>query len=73
MEPFRIVVDEKIKSMSVSNFGTEEKHEMVGVLNAYYEIRGTNQTLLNAIKLYTKSVFDAIDNNSPDLINYIDI
>lgn len=73
MEPFRIVVDEKIKSMSVSNFGTEEKHEMVGLLNAYYEIRGTNQTLLNAIKLYTKSVFDAIDNNSPDLINYIDI
>ena len=73
MEPFRIIVDQEVKSILPTSIGTEEKHLLVNVLNKSFLVRGAEQTLLNAIKLYTKSVFDAIDEENPELIKYVDI
>ena len=73
MEPFRIVIDQEVRSSLPDSFGTEEKHELVGVLNRSFKVRSAEQTLLNAIKLYTKSVFDAIDEDNPELIKNIEI
>ncbi|MBR3638217.1 MAG: type II CRISPR-associated endonuclease Cas1 [Lachnospiraceae bacterium] len=71
MEPFRIVVDAKVKEMTISVFEKDEKHELVKMLNNYYEINGTKQTLINSIKIYTRSVFDAIEKDNVSLIKHI--
>ena len=71
MEPFRIVVDAKVKEMTISVFEKDEKHELVRMLNNYYEINGTKQTLINSIKIYTRSVFDAVENDNVSLIKHI--
>lgn len=73
MEPFRIIIDQEIRASIPESFGTEEKHALVGVLNQGFKVRSTEQTLLNAIKLYTKSIFDAIDEDNPELIKFIEI
>ena len=71
MEPFRIVIDEKVKNMTVSKFEKDEKKELLKVLNSVYEINGSNQTLLNSIKIYTRSVLDAINEDDIKFIKNI--
>ena len=73
MEQFRIIIDAEIINNEYKDFGTEEKHTLVNVLNKSYRVRGQEQTLLNAIKLYTKSVFDAISEENPELIKFVEI
>lgn len=73
MEPFRIIIDDMVKSNEYNTFGTSEKHEIVKILNKGFIVRGNEQTLLNAIKLYTKSIFDAINEGNIDLIKYVEI
>ena len=73
MEPFRVVVDEEVKCSKYEEFGTEEKHKLVGILNKAYLVMNMEQTLLNAIKLYTKSVFDALNEQNNQLIKFITI
>ena len=73
MEPFRIIIDEVVKTNEYASFSTEEKHNLICILNKGYVIRGTEQTLLNAIKIYTKSVFDAISEENVQLIKFVEI
>lgn len=73
MEPFRVIIDYEVRNDIPESFGTEEKHKLVNVLNKTFVVRDAEQTLLNAIKLYTKSVFDAIDEDNPELIKYVDL
>lgn len=70
MEPFRVIIDRQAVNMEMSDFGTEQKREIVSVLNEQYLIGGTRQILLNAIKIYVKSVFDAITNKDPSMIKF---
>ena len=70
MEPFRILVDRKVKSMSFTDFGSEEKHALVNVLNGTVVINQTKQTVLNAIKYYCRSVFDAMNESDLSLIQF---
>ena len=70
MEPFRILVDRKVKGMSLSDFSSNEKHLLVNVLNEIVNINQTKQTVLNAIKLYCRSVFDALNEGDPSLIQF---
>lgn len=61
MEPFRVLVDRMVYQMQPTEFGKEEKHEMWKLLDQKVEIDGQNQFVMNAIKIYTKSVLDAIN------------
>ena len=61
MEPFRVLVDRMVYRMQPTEFGKEEKHEMWKLLDQKVEIDGQNQFVMNAIKIYTKSVLDAIN------------
>ena len=61
MEPFRVLVDRVVYQMQPTEFGKEEKHEMWKLLDQKVEIDGQNQFVMNAIKIYTKSVLDAIN------------
>ena len=71
MEPFRIIVDMVVKETQFTKFETEEKHIMLTVLQKEIKIAGTKQVLTNAIKIYVKSVFDALtDRNIERIIFY---
>lgn len=70
MEPFRILVDRKVKDMKLDDFLSAEKHEVLNVLNEYVIINQSRQTVLNAIKYYCRSVFDALNDGDTSLIQF---
>ncbi len=70
MEPFRILVDRKVKAMQPTDFLSEEKHGVLNVLNEYVTINQSRQTVLNAIKYYCRSVFDALNDGDLSLIQF---
>ncbi len=70
MEPFRIIIDRKVKNMILTDFGVDEKHTIVNILNDTVVINQTKQTVLNAIKLYCRSVFDALNDGDLSLIKF---
>lgn len=70
MEPFRILIDRRVKPMELTDFTGEEKHLLVNVLNDTVWIRQTKQTVLNAVKLYCRSVFDALNEGDLSLIQF---
>ncbi len=61
MEPFRILIDEKVINMSLKSFGHEEKMSILNLLNKEVYIDGKQNILNNAIKIYCKSVFAALN------------
>ncbi len=71
MEPIRIVIDRFVKKSAFTAFGTEEKRMLLSVLNDCFYINGMQNTLLNAIKIYVRSVFDAINEGDASLIKFI--
>lgn len=73
MEPIRIIVDEFVVNHIFREFSTEEKHQMVTILNQMVRINNTEQTLMNAIKIYVKSIFDALNGDCVELIRFIEI
>lgn len=62
MEPFRVIVDRQIYSMELNHFASEQKMEIVDLLNQKVKINCREEMVSNAIKIYCKSVFDAIEN-----------
>lgn len=71
MEPFRIIVDRRVRKNVPIEFGKKEKHEFWHLLEEIVTINGMHQTVANAIKIYTKSVFDAInDRDVSQIQNY---
>ena len=68
MEPFRTIVDRKVTDMMPEKFEHEEKMQVVDVLTKYVRIAGRKETVLNAIKIYTKSVFDALEDQDISII-----
>ena len=70
MEPFRILVDRKVKGMRFAEFTSEEKHTLVNVLNEAVTINQSKQTVLNSIKFYCRSIFDALNEGDLSLIQF---
>ncbi len=73
MEPFRILVDRLVYRINPDKFEHEEKMQLVDLLNHNVVIDGKNNYVSNAIKIYCKSVFDAIDENDVSLIRFFKI
>lgn len=73
MEPFRVLVDRKVISMKFDEFGHEEKMQLVNILNEEVRIDGKIQYINNAIKIYAKSVFDALNEDDSSLIRFYKI
>lgn len=63
MEPFRILVDRCVYNSHFTKFDRDEKHLLVDLLNSTVMINNTQQYLGNAIKLYCRSIFDALNDN----------
>lgn len=70
MEPFRPIVDRKVLSMNLEEFEHEEKMELVNLLNYEIIIDNKRQLVINAIKIYCKSIFEAIEDKDISLIRF---
>lgn len=73
MEPFRILVDREVACMPLEQFEQAEKMQLVDVLNREIKIDGRVQYVNNAIKIYCKSVFDALNEADSALIRFYQI
>ena len=70
MEPFRPVVDRVVKDMAPVKFEGEEKREVLMFLQKEVIVSGRRETIDNAIKLYCKSIFDALLEEDPLMIRF---
>ena len=73
MEPFRILIDREVLMMTLEVFQHSEKMQLVNVLNHEVRIDGKVQYVNNAIKIYCKSVFDALSEDDSALIRFYKI
>lgn len=70
MEPFRPLIDRKVMSMQPEKFEHEEKMKVLDVLNEEVSIGGKKEFINNAIKIYCKSIFDALNDKDTSLIKF---
>lgn len=70
MEPFRVMVDRCVFDMMPEKFDKEEKHEIIGIMNEPVMIDGMVQYMTNAITVYCRSVFDALEERDISLIKF---
>lgn len=70
MEPFRVLVDRQVLAMPLEEFEHEEKMQFVNILNQEVQIDGKVQYVNNAIKIYCKSIFDALNEDDSALIRF---
>ena len=70
MEPFRPIVDQAVYDMDLQTFEKEEKIELVNILNQSVHINDRSEYVNNAIKIYCKSIFDALSDNDIAMIKF---
>lgn len=70
MEPFRPVIDRYVCCNIPQKFEHEEKIRIVDLLNKEVIIEGKSQYLNNAIKIYCRSIFDALNEQDISLIKF---
>ena len=70
MEPFRILVDRQVRGAGLEKFEHDEKVMMLELLNQEVLIEGKKQLVNNAIKIYCKSVLDALSEGDISLIKF---
>ncbi len=70
MEPFRVLVDEAVYHMRPEKLEHDEKIQLVDLLNSEVYIDGKRNYLNNALKIYCKSVFDALNEQDISLIRF---
>lgn len=73
MEPFRVLVDRIVYQMKPTEFGKEQKQELWEMLDQRVNVDGQEQFVMNAIKIYTKSVLDAINDGDSSEIKFYSI
>lgn len=72
MEPFRILVDRIVYAEMPQKFEIEEKHALWKIMEMSVVIDGQSQSVSRAIKVYTRSVFDAINDSDPSVIKFFE-
>ncbi len=70
MEPFRVIVDKVVYDMWPVKFEKDEKREILKIFDRRLSIDGQSQTFLKVVKIYTKSVLDAINDNDVSNIKF---
>ena len=68
MEPFRILVDEEVYNLEGTEFNKDHKNKLINILNKTVIIDDKNQTVVNAIKIYCRSLFSALAENDLEYI-----
>ena len=70
MEPFRPIVDRTVLEMRPEQFERKEKHEMITILNKELFIDGRTELLGRVVRIYTRSIFDALNDQDVSLIKF---
>lgn len=70
MEPYRPLVDRLVCVLQPVKFEKEEKHEMLQLISTEVFIGGRKEYLGNAVKIYTRSVFEALNEQDISLIKF---
>lgn len=70
IEPFRCFVDMTAVDMDLSSFEHEQKMEFVKLLNKEIVIDGRVNVMTNAVKIYVKSVFEAMGERNISMIKF---
>ena len=65
-----MLIDRKVLTMELVQFEHDEKMQLVNVLNHEVQIDGKIQYVNNAIKIYCKSIFDALNEDDSALIRF---
>lgn len=61
MEPYRPLIDDYVYQMELDVFESDEKYQIIDLLNKSVYIDNKIQTVANSIKIYCRSIFDALD------------
>lgn len=64
------MVDRVVYEMHPIEFNKEQKHAMWGMMDQKVCIDGQEQFVMNAIKIYTKSVLDAVNDGDSSEIKF---
>ena len=70
MEPFRPLVDRLVRKKKPVTFEHDDKIDLVKLLDDEVRINNRTEYVSNAIKVYTKSVFDALNDQDVSLIRF---
>ncbi|MDY2960100.1 MAG: type II CRISPR-associated endonuclease Cas1 [Hornefia sp.] len=70
MEPFRILVDSFVENSRFEEFEHEEKLSIVNLLSEEILIDGKMHTVSNGIKIYCRSLFDALNERDLSYIKF---
>ena len=70
MEPFRVIVDELAYKENPQKFEKDEKRKLQNILNLKFRLNNVNHYLSDVIKIYTKSIFDALSSNDLSLVRF---
>lgn len=70
MEPLRPLVDKAVMKTAPKDFSKNEKFEILKILNIEVTVNRSSQTLINAIRLYCRSVFTALEENDVSQIRF---
>ena len=73
MEPLRILIDRFVYQQRFKKFEKEEKHKMLEVLQLDIKIGGTRQVLTNGIRIYVRSVFDALCEKDTSMLLFYEV
>ncbi len=68
MEPFRILVDRAVYATQPTQLDKSTKRVLLDLLNGYVFLGKEKHTVLNAIGVYTRSVFEALNTENVDRI-----
>ncbi len=72
MEPFRTIIDDTVKTLDPQKLKNEEKAILVNLLNKEVIINGKKNYLINAIKIYCASIFNALETGNLSQIWFIE-
>jgi CRISPR/Cas system-associated endonuclease Cas1 len=70
MEPFRPMIDREVSTMKLDAFEHDEKVQIVQILNQQILLDGMTQYMPNAIRIYCKSLFDALEERDISKIRF---
>lgn len=70
MEPFRPLVDFLVYKLNPEKFEHDEKMTVLNLLNLEIFLDGKKQYVNNAIKVYCRSIFDALNENDVGMIRF---
>jgi len=71
MEPYRPLIDKAVYEMELEEFGKDEKRKVLSILSYEVKINEKMEVISNAVKIYSRSIFGALNEEDISLIrNY---